>query len=263
MTRPDQRLDSAVDCAPRVGNADYDWDAFDSADYFAHNYGTLRADDERIIEIVADFFQSRSYPQKWNARAIDVGAGANLYPALAMLPFAAEVILYERAFSNRQWLENQIDAPFPSWWQFWSHMTAGRGAYQPIKDPFDLLSRQAKVVKGNIFSLRPGQFDMATMFFVAESITTRSDEFVRAAQCFVNSLVPRGAFAAAFMRNSSGYRVGDRSFPACSVDEQDVLQALAPVATDVRIQTVESKDLREGYCGMIVATGHKRRPTDG
>lgn len=256
MTRPDPRLDSAMDIARRVGNADFDWDAFDSAAYFEHNYGTLRGDDERIIEIVADFFHSDR--RTWGARAIDVGAGANLYPALTMLPFAGEVILFERAFTNREWLQDQIKKPCPSWWQFWSHMNAGRSAYKPIKDPFDLLSRRAKVEKGNIFSLKPGQYDMGTMFFVAESITTRNDEFVRATQSFVNSLVPRGSFAAAFMRDSSGYRVGGRSFPACSVDERDVRQALDPVATDVRIQTVESKDLRDGYCGMIVATGHKR-----
>lgn len=258
MTRPDQRLDSAVDMAPRVANADYDWDAFDSAAYFEHNYGTLRGDDERIIEIVADFFQTQSDRRMRCSRAIDVGAGANLYPALTMLPFADDVVLYERAFTNRQWLEAQIDAPRMSWWDFWSHMNAGRSAYQPIKEPFDLLSRRAKVVKGNIFSLQPGQFDIGTMFFVAESITTRNDEFVRATQCFVNSLVPRGSFAAAFMRDSSGYRVGGRSFPACSINERDVRLALDPVATDVRIQTVESNDLRDGYCGMIVATGHKR-----
>jgi hypothetical protein len=261
VTQPDPRGGAATDVAQRVGNADYDWDAFDSAAYFDHNYGTLRRDDEKIIDIVADFFQRDR--RTWKARAIDVGAGANLYPALTMLPFASEVVLSERAFTNRQWLGAQIDSPKPSWWEFWGHMSTGRAAYQKIREPFDLLSRRARVDKGNIFSLPPNQFDMGTMFFVAESITTRNDEFVRAAQSFVNSLVPRGSFAAAFMRNSSGYRVGGRSFPACSVDERDVRQALAPVATDVKIQTVESKDLREGYCGMIVATGHKRRPTDG
>lgn len=256
MTHPDPPLETAIDIAPRVGNADYDWDVFDSAAYFDHNYGTLRADDEAIIEIVADFFAVDS--PKWRSRAIDVGAGANLYPALTMLPFAAEVFLYERAFTNRQWLSTQLRQPSPSWWQFWSHINAGRRAYAPIKEPFDLLSRRAQVVKGNIFSLEPGQFDIGTMFFVAESITTRNDEFVRATQLFVNSLVPRAPFAAAFMRDSSGYRVGNRTFPACSVDERDVRQALDPVATGLTIQTVESNDLRDGYCGMIVATGHKR-----
>lgn len=252
MTRPDPR---AVSAKERVGNADFPWDRFDSAAYFDHNYGTLRGDDEEIIDIVGDFFDA--LPHRWRRRAIDVGAGANLYPALTMLPFAAEVLLYERAFTNRQWLSAQLAAPYPSWDQFWSHLAAGRRAYGSIKDPLDLLGRRTTVVKGNIFSLRPDQFDIGTMFFVAESITTRHDEFERAAQSFVNSLVPRAPFAAAFMRDSSGYRVGDQRFPACSVNESDVERALSPVA-DVVIRTVDSRDLRDGYCGMMVATGHKR-----
>ena len=253
MTRPDQRDISAKE---RVGNADFPWDAFDSAAYFDHNYGTLREDDEKIIDIVAEFIARE--PHRFRERAIDVGAGANLYPALTMLPFTADLVLYERAFTNRQWLTSQLLDPSPSWWQFWSRISAGRRSHSAIKQPFDLLSSRARVVKGNIFSLRPNQFDIGTMFFVAESITTRDDEFERAAQSFVNSLRPRAPFAAAFMRDSSGYWVGGQSFPACSVSESDVERALGPVATDVTIRTVESSDLRDGYCGMMVATGHKR-----
>jgi hypothetical protein len=257
VIQPDPRGYSAVDVAQPERNADFDWDAFDSVAYFDHNYGTLRPDDKRIIEIVADFFQSRD-DNGLRRHAIDVGAGANLYPALTMLPFAAEVLLCERAFSNRQWLTSQLAQPSESWSQFWSHIRNGRRSYHPVGDPLKLLSRRAKVVKGNIFSLRPGQFDIGTMFFVAESITTRNDEFVRATQSFVNSLIPRAPFAAAFMRDSSGYTVGNRNFPACSVDENDVALALAPVATGVKIWTVESKSLRDGYCGMMVATGFKK-----
>ncbi|MEV8503499.1 SCO2525 family SAM-dependent methyltransferase [Actinoplanes sp. NPDC051475] len=240
-------------------NGDFDWDEFDSDAYFDHNYGTLRHDDETIIDIVTDFFHDAASHR--SERAIDVGAGANLYPALTMLPFAAEVVLYERAFSNREWLTSELKNHHDSWWQFWDRIATGpaeRREYAAIKSPFDLLHRRATVVKGNIFSLRPGQFDIGTMFFVAESITTRNNEFERATQLFVNSLRPRAPFAAAFMRDSSGYRVGSRTFPACSVDERDVWLALSPVAQGVKIQTVESDDLRDGYCGMIVATGRKR-----
>jgi hypothetical protein len=259
LTDLDPRPGSAADlAAPPLANADFPWDSFDSAAYFEKNYSKLRGDDEEIINVVADFFQAHETPRRLRPRAIDVGAGANLYPALAMLPFAAEVTLCERAFTNRDWLAAEILKPHPSWWQFWSHMNAGRQAYATLKNPFDLLDRRAQVVKGNIFSLRPGQFDIGTMFFVAESITTRNDEFERATQSFVNSLVPRAPFAAAFMRDSSGYRVGNRDYPACSVDERDVRQALDRVATDVRIRTVDSADLRDGYCGMIVATGRRK-----
>lgn len=242
-----------------AGNGDVDWDEFDSSAYFSHNYGTLRGDDEEIIDIVANFFHDAA--PHWSDRAIDVGAGANLYPALTMLPFAAEVVLYERAFTNREWLKGELKNHHDSWWRFWEHIASRRPErkeYAAINDPFDLLHRRAKVVKGNVFSLLPGQFDLGTMFFVAESITTRDDEFERAAQLFVNSLKPRAPFAAAFMRNSSGYRVGNRTFPACSIDEGDVEAALDPVAVGVKYRTVESKDLRDGYCGMIVATGRRR-----
>jgi len=258
VTDLDPRSDAAITIAPpRVANADFPWDSFESDAYFEHNYSELRRDDEDIIDIVADFFQANE-TGRLRPRAIDVGAGANLYPALTMLPFAAEVTLAERAFTNRKWLQTEIRRPHPSWWQFWSHMDVGRAAYTTVKDPFDLLERRARVVKGNIFGLRPARFDLGTMFFVAESITTRNDEFERATRSFVNSLVPRAPFAAAFMRDSSGYRVGSRDFPACSVDERDVRQALHGLATDVRIQTVDSEDLRDGYCGMIVATGRRK-----
>ena len=254
-----EQTHNAVDAVwARISNGDVDWDRFDSALYFDHNYGHLRRDDEQIINLVADYFQSRKRRDGWRDKAIDVGTGANLYPALTMLPFTSEVTLYERAASNCDWLRGQTSRPSESWWQFWSHIAVGREAYEAIKNPFDLLSRRAQVVKGNVFNLRPAQYDIGTMFFVAESITTRNDEFERATRAFVNSLRSGSPFAAAFMKDSSGYTVGNVSFPACSVDERDVIRALAKVARDVTITTVESNDLREGYGGMIVATGRKR-----
>jgi hypothetical protein len=250
---------NAVDSAALArSNGDVDWDEFNSSLYFDHNYGLLRPDDEQIITLVADYFQSRKARDGWRDKAIDVGSGANLYPALTMLPFTSEVTLYERAQSNCVWLREQRAKPSESWWQFWSHIAAGRSDYQAIKKPFDLLSRRAQVVRGNVFNLTPAQYDIGTMFFVAESITTRNDEFERATRAFVNSLKPGSPFAAGFMKDSSGYTVGNISFPACSVDERDVTRALDKVARDVTITTVESNDLREGYGGMIVATGRKR-----
>jgi hypothetical protein len=240
------------------GNADVKWDLFNSTDYFEHNYQRLHKQDESIIHIVADHFERRAGAQ-WRERAIDVGSGANLYPALTMLPFAAEVILYERAFTNRQWLVSQLSQPAPSWQQdFWPAISEGRAEYTGISNPIELLGRRAKVVKGNVFDLRPNQFGLGTMFFVAESITKRDDEFERATRLFVGSLVSKAPFAAAFMRNSSGYIVGGESFPACSIDEEDVERCLADLAAIDDIQVVEGNELREGYRGMIVATGRKR-----
>jgi len=247
--------------APEVtawpGNADVDWDSFDSEAYFEHNYGHLRREDAEIIRIVADHF-AKYGPQRWRANAIDVGSGTNLYPALTMLPFAGQVTLYERAFTNCTWLTGQLVEPADSWHQFWQSISDGRSEYLQVAEPWELLHSRAEVVRGNVLALRPGQYDMGTMFFVAESITTRVDEFRRATRHFVGSLTSKAPFAAAFMRDSSGYIVAGKSFPACSITEKHVERCLAPLAYIEDIQVVDSSDLREGYCGMIVATGRRR-----
>ena len=242
--------------APLVGNADVDWDEFDSQAYFQHNYGELREDDARIIEIIANFFQS-AFPRHLG-NAIDVGSGTNLYPALTMLPYSSRVTLFERAFTNRQWLKHELDEPRDSWKYFWDAISTGRLPYANINNALDVLHSRAKVTRGNVFGLDEDLYDMGTMFFVAESITTRIDEFERATRLFVNSLHRNAPFAAAFMRDSSGYLVAGRFFPACSITEVEVARALAPVARNVHIELVESNDLREGYGGMMVATGRKK-----
>jgi hypothetical protein len=259
VVQPDAQVAVPTDVEPGAGggNADVEWDDFDSDAYYAHNYGRLREDDRAIIKIVTDFFESAG-PRRWPARAIDVGTGANLYPALSMLPFSTSVTLYERAAANRDWLAHQLSHPYGTWWQFWAAMSAGRPEYERIMKPLEVLAGRAEVVKGNVFTLRPDQFDIGTMFFVAESITGRTEEFRRATRHFVRSLLPRAPFAAAFMRDSSGYVVGNRYFPACSINERDVRDCLAEIAVIEDIQVVNSDDLRDGYLGMIVAIGRKR-----
>jgi hypothetical protein len=244
-----------------VANDDAPWDRFDSNEYFWHNYGHLRADDREIIKIVADLFVpafDRSQPRPL-ARAIDVGSGTNLYPALTMLPFAAQVNLFERSHSNREWLADALDKPQESWQdEFWAAIAANRPAYGAIKNPLDVLAGRADVTKGNVFALEPGQYDLGTMFFVAESITTKDDEFRWATKNFVGSLKSGSPFAAAFMCRSEGYVVGSTFFPACSIDMEDVATCLEPVARTSKVRKVESVGLRDGYSGMIVATGWKR-----
>jgi hypothetical protein len=246
-----------VSCPSTIDTVD--WDLFDSDDYFAHNYSVLRHDDAQIIKIVTKYFAMCDAPVG-RGRAIDVGTGTNLYPALAMLPFATDVTLLERARSNRRWLLEQLVVPTPSWRLFWNAMIPGRPAYQNITEPFRELRARTTVLPGSVYELQAMTYDVGTMFFVAESITSRKAEFQQATRWFVHSLMDRAPFAAAFMRDSSGYEVGGRRFPSCSIREDDVRRCLATVAHGVTVQRVDSKDLRSGYDGMIVATGRAGRP---
>ncbi|GAB7042708.1 MULTISPECIES: SCO2525 family SAM-dependent methyltransferase [Catenuloplanes] len=239
-------------------NSEWAWDAFDSDFYFTHNYDSVRRADAEIIDHLGAFFSSSQLRR--HGRAIDVGTGANLYPALSMLPWADRVTLFERARTNRAWLARQQASPSPIWAEFTARLRTGRPAYDVITDPSTAISGRTEIVAGNVFTLpQDGAFDMGTMFFVAESITQNRHEFERATRNFLGSLKRFAPFAAAFMKDSQGYQVGALEFPALAVDEYDIERCVAGLTHNVSVHTVDDTTLRDGYKGMIVVTGFAGR----
>jgi hypothetical protein len=255
--RPDEGRDDSSD-RPPVSNDQVDWDRFDSEAYFAHNYRGVRADDRQIMEIIRDFFAGQQVDPQ--SRAVDVGTGTNLYPAFAMLPFCAHLDLWERSASNVAWIRGQITRFDDNWLDFWDVYRPEK-AYELVADPRAALAARAEVHRASVFELPSRKWDLGTMFFVACSMSADVEEFQHAVRAFVTALKPGAPFAAAFMAQSQGYQVGDRWFPAVAIDTEEVTRALAPVALDTRISRIALGDpLRDGYSGMLVATGRSAPP---
>src|SRR5262249_24239379 len=126
-----------------------------------------------------------------------------------------------------------------------------------IPDPRSVLARRATVHQGSIFDLPAASWDIGTMFFVAESLTTRHDEFESATHRFMRALRPGSPFAAAFMENSTRYDVGARCFPSFPVTVKIVRGCLEAFSGDLDVQRISlgSAPLRKGYTGMILALG--------
>jgi NNMT/PNMT/TEMT family protein len=251
MTRPTELL---------IGNADCPWDDFNPNEYSAHNYGILREEDEELLKLIRDYFTEAVTGQRLR-HGIDLGAGPNLYPSLAMLPFCDEITLAERGAANRRWLKEQIKESAgydKSWDRFWDVLEAAR-PYGRVNDPRSALRERARVKYCDVFRFRQQRsWGIGTMFFVAESITAQLSEFQKAARQFVRTLRIGAPFAAAFMRNSRGYTVGTHRFPAVAVDEGKIEQTLTSVAEIdeiIRIRFNADAPLRDGYEGMILALG--------
>lgn len=241
--------------APLRDNAGYPWDKFDPLWYVQHNYSGLRDDDRWIIEMVRDFFAAEISSRRSSLAGIDVGSGANLYPALSMLPFCRAVTMWERGAANVEWLNEEVKFYSPLWNEYWD-ILAVRDRYEMIEKPRERLAASAEVRKGNLFKLPQRSWDLGTMFFVAESISEQEREFKAAAERFIGSLKVGAPFAAAFMRDSSGYHVDGLRFPAVAVTGADVEHCLAPLVDGLEITSVLSENaLREGYRGMILALG--------
>lgn len=244
-------------------NAEAPWDAFDPLAYVDHNYKSVIQEDREIISMVRAHFGDhfRVNPDR-PARGIDVGAGANLYPAFAMLPWCDEITLLDRAEPNVRYLKGQQLSYDRGWDAFWDLLRHDEAYAALPGDPRERFAEVIRVEQGDLFALsgRREHWSLGTMFFVAESLSTSHEEFVQAVECFLLALTPGAPFAAAFMEHSEGYFVGDTHFPACDVGESEIRSAIGVHSEGLRMFTVGQPDaVRPGYTSMIVACGFRGR----
>jgi hypothetical protein len=259
---------SMVETAVPTYNADVKWADFPSEDYWDRNYKELLPPDQKILQLVGSFF-SRTFSMRPRVeRAIDVGSGTNIYPALLMLPWANQVLLTDYSESNVRWLRGQVMDDDVAWtWQpFWRELCTLKG-YNQISEPRELLrvactdaGPEAGIEKLSVFNLPLQQWQLGTMFFVAESITRDREEFAAAIESFVGALEPHSPFAAAFMGGSDGYPLGEVkeiTYPALPVTAEDISVHFKRLRVNgLNVEELEASNLvRHGYESMIVATG--------
>lgn len=188
-----------------------------------------------------------------------MGAGANLYPALLMLPWTERVVFTEYAPDNIEWLnENLADVPGDwAWKPFWDTM-AGLPGYDDVEQPRRRLAARHDILRLSIFDLPRRTWDLGSMFFVADGISSDETEFESAVRSFLDALTPRAPFMMAFMEGSTGYDVNGVSFPAVKISSGsvDALLAGLPVTGTRVLRTDKSaRPLRPGYDAMLLVTG--------
>ena len=129
-------LRSMAETVMPTHNADVRWEDFPSQDYWHHNYKKVLPVDQEIIRFVGSFFIGIFRGRPRVQRAIDVGSGGNLYPALLMLPWAEQILLTDYSESSVNWLHDQVmddDGPW-TWQPFWRELGA-RDGYDQVSDP--------------------------------------------------------------------------------------------------------------------------------
>ncbi|MEU6745525.1 hypothetical protein ABZ914_04810 [Spirillospora sp. NPDC046719] len=169
-------------------------------------------------------------------------------------------LLWKYASPNIEWLEKQLASYSTSWDQFW-RLLRESPRHAAVTDPRQALRSRAVIRQGSIFDLPQEEWDVGTMFFVAESISSQVAGFRAATRGFLRALRPGSPFAAAFMENSAGYDVGGTSFPAVPVSPADLREVMAGLTEEVGIDRIDigGKPLREGYSGMLLVRGTTAR----
>jgi hypothetical protein len=242
------------------GNADYQWAKFDSEAYFQHYYGDPHPDDDLVIRVAVEALKGALPVGPDMLDVVDVGTGPNLIPFFCALPRARRLTAWEYAETNVAWLREELvrDEMRPQWQHFWGVAREAYGAEWACPDnPMPALREKCVVTQGSVFDLPARTWDAATMFFCAESITGRHDEFEAACAAFARSVRTGGTLAAAFLVRSEGYVVGDRPFPVLKLSPETIDGVFRDHARDVRAELIGivDREIRSGYSGFIFLTG--------
>jgi NNMT/PNMT/TEMT family len=248
-----------ADSDPTIRNGAVRWSDFDAGEYYTINYASVLPEDAEIIQSASKFLIEACGPPSPVKRALDVGAGTNLYPSLLMIPWAEHIVFTEHAPANINWLrQNLADAPGEWPWQpFWD-LVAGLPCYRTIDDPRRRLAAAHEIRMQSIFELPERAWDLGSMFFVADGMTTVKAEFEFAVRKFLAALLPGSPFLMAFMEGSRGYEVRGKPFPSVKVTPRslDALLANLPVTGTSVLRTDNSvQALRPGYDAMLLVTG--------
>jgi hypothetical protein len=241
-------------------NGEVPWSDFDAEGYWKDNYASVLPEDAEIIRCASDFLIRACAGKPRISCAVDVGAGTNLYPALLMLPWIEHLVFTEYARANIGWLaENLADGPGEWAWQpFWD-LVADLPGYRGVEQPRRQLASRHEIRLLSVFDLPRHAWDLGSMFFVADGMSSEEAEFELAVRSFLGALQAGAPFMMAFMEGSAGYDVSGVRFPGVTVTPRSLNELLGrlPVTGTGVLRTDNSvRRLRPGYDAMLLVTGY-------
>ncbi|SED91182.1 methyltransferase [Streptomyces sp. TLI_105] len=237
-------------------NRDADWNDWPVADYLAENYRRLHPCDIGVIRHHAAVY--RRFAPGGLSRTLELGAGPNLYPLMLAGAASRGVDALEPSGASVRYLRGQLAHGVDDSWRPFYDLCRSLDPALP-EDCAEAL-RRVRVVRGTVDDLVPGTYDLASMNFVAESVTEDFGEFTALCDAFVRAVRPGGTLLAAFMERMPSYRIGAGPvWPACPVDETALRAVFAPRTTGLRIVGLaKDRTLPEyGDTGVLLLTAER------
>jgi hypothetical protein len=248
---------SSAEAASRWRNADPDWDRWPVPVYLAENYRNLHESDDAVIAHHSAAYRELAAGSL--GRAVEIGTGPNLYPLFLASGAARRIDAVDRSEAGLGYLRRQLTgAPDPIWEPFWHRC---RGLNPTLPATMTEALGRVHIVQGDAFALAGSNYDLASMHFVAESVTEDPHEFDEFCAAFVATVRPGGHLVAAFMENMGRYELGDGSrWPGIPVDGATVARVLGPLTEDLRISRIDADPglPAYGYTGMVLMRARRR-----
>lgn len=253
MDVPDEPGDAGV----------YPYFNFPSTAYYDANYGReLRPDDAEMWAKAAAHLGANRPPEGLFSHGLDMGAGPNLHNAMILGIHCREVTLVDFARTNVGYLKERLEElrtgeyaqkpdEFGTLMELWDTRLSMYAGGKSFAWMAERLPRITEVQEGSIFDDPPlGKYDVGTMSFVIENLTTDPEKFADGLGNFFKSLQPGSPFVNTFMERSTGFVVGGKfynAFPLTVRDASEYLEAHAYVNPDPESRQSDSRSLQVGH----------------
>jgi|GEM_PF-1329660 len=245
---------------------------------YLEEYFPKDVDIEPVVKLIAEEGPKRL---KANTKAIDVGCGPTVCYWSALASHVQELYLSDYLTINlaqiAKWLNKEPDMYD---WSYYTDMTLKfegneKPSLQDIAKREDLSRSKVKgFMRCDISNENPigisqrGQYDCVLSVCCADSITYNKEDWRKYMENIFSLLKSGGVFIGSSMRNCTHYKIGDVSYPAANVNEDDFKELMDDYGfKDVRIeityesrpivdsQKKETEDLRGEYDEVLLIAG--------
>ena len=239
-----------------VRNADVDWDQWPVEQYLAEIYAELHPIDAAVIDHHSAYYATLAPGSV--ARSLEFGAGPNLYPLMLAAGCSTWIDALEPSAANLAYLRRQLSTGADDHWTaFYARCRQGNPS---LPASLDSALSAVHVVPGSGLDLAEERYDLASMHFVAESVTESGAEFAALCRAFIRSVRPGGHLVAGFMEKMPSYSLGQGpQWPGFPVDSDQIRQVFAPLTDELVIDRIDSDPTLPDYgdSGIVVLTARR------
>lgn len=219
---------------------------FNARAYLNEYYDSIGEENDALLKFLVESY--KKIPA--NQTVLDFGGGPTVYQLIAAGKKAKEIHYSEYLENNRQevrkWLKN--DPLSFNWNPFTKRILEleGKGTSQRdiVERENETRRKIKKILSGDICKKKPvgtkRKYDVLSMQFVAESITDSRSKWKKYLKNALNLLKPHGVLIMSALKGAECYRVGNKYFPAVSINESDIRNLLLKNGFDRKNTIIDS-----------------------
>lgn len=233
---------------------------FSATDYLEEYYATIGEENARLLQ-----FFHETYAQMPDGSAmLEVGGGPTLYQLISASNRAGNITFAEYLPVNRKaiesWIKGGTDAfNWDPYFEFVLKLENRPCAAADIAARKALLKKKiSEITIYDVFAEPPlsgglESYDIIASNFCLEGITQSFSQFQGFFRRMVQYLKPGGWLIMCMVKDARDYRIKDRYFPACPVNEQIMENVLKDNGiTSISIETIPTVDPEQGHHGMLM-----------